>query len=45
MAGAKQVITLNTDPGWRTTSLALFKVRLAVFSPRPPLMAFTSPVY
>ena len=44
MAGAKEVITLKVEPGWRSVSVARFKERLTSLVPRPPLMAFTSPV-
>ena len=40
-AGAKAVITLKVEPGWRRVLVARFKERLTSFSPRPPLMAFT----
>ncbi len=36
---------MKHDPGWRGLAVARLKDRLAVFSPRPPLMASTFPVF
>ena len=38
-AGAKAVRTLKVEPGCLRVSVARFKLRLAVFYPRPPLIA------
>ena len=43
-AGAYVERILNVDPGCLVVSVARFRVRLAVFSPRPPTIALTYPV-
>ena len=36
---------LKDEPGARSVSVARFRMRFAFFSPTPPDIAFTSPVY